>query len=76
MLYDGAMNNWYILPNGNIKHTNGLELQPEKDWLPTEQSMEAFSNALRAQGKPDALIIKAMMDLAIECETWVQENLR
>jgi hypothetical protein len=38
--------------------------------------MEAFSDALRAQGKPDALIIKAMMDLALECEAWVQENLR
>src|SRR3546814_17811365 len=76
LLYDCAMTNWYILPNGNIKHINGLELQPEKDWLPTDASMQAFTDALRAKGMSDALIITAMMGLAIEGETWGQENLR
>jgi hypothetical protein len=70
------MNDWYILPNGNIKNVNGLELQPEKDWFPTTESMMAFTDAQRAQGKSDVMIIKMMMDLAVECEQWAQENLR
>src|SRR3546814_18087883 len=69
------MTNWYILPNGNIKHINGLELQPEKDWLPTDARMQAFTDALRAKGMSDALIIQAMLGLAIAGEPWVQENL-
>jgi hypothetical protein len=69
------MNNWYILPNGNIKHVNGLELQPEKDWFPTAESMQAFTDAMRAQGQSDALIIKGMMDLALDGEKWVRDNL-
>ena len=70
------MSKWYILPNGNIKHVNGLELQPEQDWFPTEDSMEAFAEALRAQGHSEALIIKRMMALSLDCEKWVQDNLR
>ncbi|NYT84312.1 hypothetical protein [Pollutimonas harenae] len=69
------MNNWYLLPNGNIKHIEGLELQPEKDWFPTTASMEAFTDAMRAHGQADALIIKRMMDLAAEGEQWLRDNL-
>ncbi|HEU0230279.1 MAG TPA: hypothetical protein VFR20_06890 [Burkholderiaceae bacterium] len=69
------MNTWYILPNGNIRHIDGLELQPEKDWFPTEASMAAFTDAQRAAGKSDAEIIRMMMGLAIDCEAWVGENL-
>ncbi len=75
MLYDRDMNNWYILPNGNIKHVNGLELQPEKDWFPTTESMERYAEERRQEGMPEALIIKAMMDLAVECEAWARDNL-
>lgn len=75
MNYHCRMNNWYILPNGNVKHTNGLELQPENDWLPTTDSMEAFADAMREHGQPDALIIKRLMDLAVEGETWLRNNL-
>lgn len=70
------MTNWYILPNGNIKHINGLELQPEKDWFPTGQSLEIFTQAQRAAGKTDVQIIKDVMDLAIDCEQWVKDNLQ
>ena len=69
------MNNWYLLPNGNIKHTDGLELQPEKDWFPTEASMQSFTDTMRARGQADALIIKQMMDLALEGEQWLRNNL-
>ncbi len=69
------MDNWYILPNGNIKHMNGLELQPEKDWFPTAASMERYAEDCRLQGMPEALIVKTMMDLALDCETWTRENL-
>lgn len=75
LIYYGVMNSWYILPNGNIKHIDGLELQPEKDWFPTPESMQAFTDAMRARGQGDALIIKRMMDLAVEGEDWVRENL-
>ncbi|MGB6105298.1 MAG: hypothetical protein WBF88_15765 [Pusillimonas sp.] len=73
--YHDAMSAWYILPNGNIKHIDGLELQPEKDWFPTAQSMETFTQAMRERGQADALIIKRMMDLAVEGEQWVRDNL-
>jgi len=69
------MSTWYILPNGNIKHLSGLELQPEKDWFPTDASMDAFADAQRAAGKPEAEIIRMMMALAIDCEKWARENL-
>ncbi|NYT63517.1 hypothetical protein H0A66_14460 [Alcaligenaceae bacterium] len=69
------MTTWYILPNGNIKHTNGLELQPEKDWFPTPESMEIFAEQERGQGASEIQIIKYMMDLARDGERWVQENL-
>ena len=69
------MSNWYLLPNGNIKHTNGLELQPEQDWFPTAASMQAYTDAMRARGQADALIIKQMMDLAVEGEAWLRQNL-
>ncbi|MGP1613914.1 MAG: hypothetical protein ACTS5Y_02455 [Pollutimonas bauzanensis] len=70
------MTTWYILPNGNIKHANGLELQPEQDWFPTTESMERFTERGRGQGLSDVQIIKHMMDLARDCEKWVQDNLR
>lgn len=73
--YNTAMNTWYILPNGNIRHIDGLELQPEKDWFPTEASIVAFTDAQRAAGKSDAEIIRMMMELAVDCEAWVGENL-
>jgi hypothetical protein len=73
--YNTAMNTWYILPNGNIRHIDGLELQPEKDWFPTEASMAAFTDAQRAAGKSEVEIIRAMMVLAVECEAWTRENL-
>jgi hypothetical protein len=69
------MTTWYILPNGNIKHANGIELQPEKDWLPTDESAEAFAEGQRALGHGDVQIIKTMMDLALDCERWVKVNL-
>lgn len=75
MNYHWRMNNWYILPNGNVKHVDGLELQPEKDWLPTTSSIEAFTDAARELGQADALIIKRMMDLAVEGENWLRDNL-
>ena len=69
------MSHWYLLPNGNLKHTDGLELQPEQDWFPTEASMQAYASAMRARGQADALIIKQMMDLAAEGEAWLRQNL-
>jgi hypothetical protein len=69
------MTTWYILPTGNIKHINGLELQPELDWFPTAESMEIFSQRGREQGQSEVQIIKHMMDLARDCEKWAQDNL-
>lgn len=69
------MTTWYILPNGNIKHANGLELEPEKDWFPTAESMQAFTDQQRDRGQSDLQIIKYMMDLARDGERWVQDNL-
>lgn len=69
------MTTWYILPNGNIKNINGLELQPEKDWFPTDASLAAYTDDQRNIGKSEALIIKQLMDLAIACEQWAQDNL-
>lgn len=69
------MSTWYILPNGNIKNADGLELQPEKDWFPTDASMAGFADAQRALGKSEAQIIKLMMDQAIEAERWAQRYL-
>lgn len=70
------MTGWYILPNGNIKNVNGLELQPEQDWFPTEESMAAFTEAERAKGKSDVDIIRLMMELAVQAEQWAQDNLQ
>lgn len=75
MCYNHLMTTWYILPNGNIKHINGLELQPEKDWFPTDASLAAYTDAQRDLGKSEALIIKQLMDLALAGEAWTQENL-
>ncbi|HUG59503.1 hypothetical protein D3C75_1370230 [compost metagenome] len=69
------MTTWYILPNGNIKHTSGLELQPEQDWFPTSDSMELFTQHERGKGASDVQIVKYMMDLARDGEKWVQDNL-
>ncbi len=69
------MTTWYILPNGNIKNINGLELQPEKDWFPTDESLADYVDAERETGKPQEQIIKQLMDLAIECEAWARDNL-
>jgi len=66
---------WYILPNGNIRNINGLELQPENDWFPTAESMDAFVEAGFEAGQSEVEIIKQMMDLAIECEEWARTNL-
>lgn len=70
------MTTWYILPNGNIKHASGLELQPEQDWFPTTESMTLFTERYRSQGQSEVQIIKHMMDLARDGEKWVQDNLR
>ncbi len=69
------MSAWYILPNGNIKHTDGLELQPEHDWFPTVQSLEIYTQIMREQGNSETGIIKCVMALALECEAWAQDNL-
>lgn len=66
---------WYILPNGNIRNINGLELQPEQDWFPTPDSLDSFVEEQRNLGKSEAQVIMHMMDLAIECEEWAQKNL-
>ncbi len=75
ILYYCVMTTWYILPNGNIKHTDGLELQPEEDWFPTAESMALFTERGRVRGQSDVQIIKHMMDLARDGEKWVQDNL-
>jgi len=76
MWYNLQMTNWYILPNGNLKHPNGLELQPEKDWFPTDASLAIYTDARREAGAAEEKIILELMELAIECEAWVRENLR
>jgi hypothetical protein len=69
------MTAWYILPNGNIKHTTGLEIQPEQDWFPTKESLEAFYKTQQAAGKTEVQIIQYVMGLALECEQWAKDNL-
>ncbi len=69
------MSNWYILPNGNIKHLTGLEIEPENDWFPTAESLEHFSEAQRAAGSTEVQIIQYVMKLALECEQWAKDNL-
>jgi len=69
------MSAWYILPNGNIKHVDGLEIQPERDWFPTDDSLELYAASLRAAGRSEAQIAQAIMGLALECEQWVRDNL-
>lgn len=69
------MSGWYILPNGNVKHVNGLEIQPESDWMPTAESAERFIAAQREAGLSEGAILKAIVALAYDCEAWVQENL-
>lgn len=66
---------WYLLPNGNIRHVNGLELQPEQDWFPTPDSLTAYTEHERGGGKSEAAIIKQLMDLATDCEAWARANL-
>jgi len=69
------MNDWYILPNGNIKHLDGLEVQPERDWLPTDESMEVYAGRQREAGKTELQIVRMVMQLAMDGEAWVKENL-
>lgn len=69
------MSAWYILPNGNVRHVEGLEIQPENDWFPTEASFQAYADKQREAGHSEAQIARRIMSLAIECEQWVQENL-
>ncbi len=69
------MSGWYILPNGNIKHVNGLEIQPEHDWMPTAESADRFIAEQREAGLSEGAILKAVVAMAIECEVWVQKNL-
>lgn len=69
------MSGWYILPNGNVRHVDGLEIQPELDWFPTDQSLLAYAEAQRAAGCSEAQIARRVMSLAVECEQWVKENL-
>ena len=69
------MSTWYILPNGNIKHLTGLEIQPENDWFPTADSLDTFSDEQRAAGKTEVQIIQYVMALALECEQWTKDNL-
>ncbi len=69
------MSGWYILPNGNIRHVDGLEIQPEHEWFPTEQSLLAYTEAQRAAGHSEVWIARRIMNLAVECELWVQDNL-
>lgn len=69
------MSAWYILPNGNIRHIDGLEIQPEQDWFPTEESLVVYLEQQRAASRPEAWIARRVMSLAIECEQWAQENL-
>ncbi len=69
------MSKWYILPNGHIKHVDGLEIQPEKDWFPTDESMVSFGAAQRAAGNTEVQIVQSLMRLALECERWAEANL-
>ena len=69
------MSGWYILPNGNIRHVDGLEIQPEMDWFPTEESLLSYTEAQRAAGCTEAWIARRVMSLAVECEQWAQDNL-
>lgn len=69
------MNTWYILPNGHIKHVDGLEIQPEKDWFPTDESLAAFGAAQRAAGSTEVQIVQSVMRLALQCERWAAANL-
>lgn len=69
------MSAWYILPNGHVRHVDGLEIQPEQDWFPTDESLAAFVDAQRAAGESEAWIARRVMSLAVECEKWVQQNL-
>lgn len=69
------MNAWYILPNGNIRHVDGLEIQPEEDWFPTDDSLQAYAEMQRAAGQSEAWIAREILKLAVECERWAQENL-
>jgi len=69
------MSAWYILPNGNIKHLDGLELQPERDWLPTDASLELYAQAQREAGWTETRILQRIMGLALEGEQWVRDNL-
>lgn len=69
------MSKWYILPNGNIKHVAGLEIQPEHDWFPTADSLQVYSEAQHALGKTQVQVMQLVMGLALECEQWVQDNL-
>lgn len=66
---------WYIFPNGNIRHVDGLELQPEQDWFPTPDSLDQYMEEHRDQDMPETQIIKKIMDLAVECEAWAHRNL-
>lgn len=69
------MSGWYILPNGNVRHVGGLEIQPELDWFPTDASLLAYADEQRAAGRSEAQIARQVMSLAVECEEWVKENL-
>lgn len=69
------MSGWYILPNGNVRHVDGLEIQPEREWFPTEESLLAYAEAQRAAGQSEVWIARRIMSLAVECELWVQEHL-
>lgn len=69
------MSAWYILPNGHVRHVDGLEIQPENDWFPTEESLLAYTDEQLAAGHSEAQIARRIMSLAVECEQWVQENL-
>ncbi len=69
------MNAWYILPNGNVKHLDGLELQPELDWLPTDASIEFYAQAQREAGCSEVQIMQRIIGLAFEGEQWVKDNL-
>ena len=69
------MSAWYILPNGNIKHLDGLELQPELDWLPTDASLESYAQALRVAGQTEMQIMRQVIRLALEGEQWIKDNL-
>lgn len=68
------MSAWYILPNGNLKHMSGLEVQPELDWLPTPESLQDYAVLRRDEGLDEAAILHAVMRLANEGEAWLKDN--